>query len=107
MVSAVISRELALPENPSAELAASLVWQCCQPTLSVIPDNECALPKLLRWKPPSLDFAIGSSSANACPLAEFVDGENALERLLSFLLIHVAPDWKFMVLDIELQGASC
>ena len=87
--------------------SASLVGKRCQPTLSVIPDNECALPKFFRWKPPRLNFSIGGGSADACPLAELVDGKNALERLLRFLLIHVAPDWKLMVPDIELQEASC
>lgn len=46
-----------------------------------------------------------SGSADAGPLAEIIDGENALERLLNFLLIHGAPDWKLVVLDIELQNA--
>jgi hypothetical protein len=96
-----------LPESPSGELAASLVGKRCQPALSVIYDDECAFSKLLRWKPPGLDFSVGSGSADARPLAELVDGKNALERLLNILLIHVAPDWKLMVPDIELQDASC
>ena len=75
--------------------------------LGVIYDDECTLPKFLRWKPPGFDFSVGGGSADACPLAKLVDGENALERLLRFLLIHVAPDWKLMVPDIELQEASC
>lgn len=102
LVSAVLSKELVL----LGELAASLVWKRYQPALSVIYDDECAFSKLLRWKPSGLDFSVGSGSADARPLAELVDGKNALERLLNILLIHVAPDWKLMVPDIELQDAS-
>ena len=103
LLSAVLSKELVL----LGELAASLVWKRFQPALSVIYDDECAFSKLFRWQPSGLDFSVGSGSADARPPAEFVDGENALERLLRFLLIHVAPDWKLMVPDIELQDASC
>lgn len=75
--------------------------------LGITPDDECAPTEFFRWKLPGFDFGVGSGSAYTCPPAEFVDGENALERLLRFLLIHVAPDWKLMVPDIELQEASC